>query len=296
MATTIGPTENLPSNWGRWGADDEHGTLNFITADVLRRAVGEAKLGRSVSLAQRIEPVIFSGGGPVARGSHAMPAPVQQVLAYTGSPTRAMTDVLLINVHSASMTHIDALVHIVVDGQVYPGVPLDSAVAQGTVRHGSTAAFAEGILTRGVLLDLAPGGRMDAGQEITGEDLDNAEQRLHVRLESGDALVLRGGWNQFESEAHELPVLTVDALRWIAAREVSVFIGDIGDRPPGVKSPMALHGIGLARLGLPLIDAAALDELAEAAQELSRYSFLLTAAPMPLHGATGLPINPIAIF
>lgn len=296
MTTTSGPTDNLPSNWGRWGADDERGTLHFITPEVRFRAVQEAKLGRCVSLARRVDPVIFSGGGPVARGSHAMPAPVRQVLAYTGSPARAMTDVLLINVHSASMTHIDAVAHIVVDGHVYPGIPLDSAVAEGTVRHGSTAAFAQGILTRGVLLDMAPGGRMEAGHEITGDDLDHAEERLHVRVESGDALVLRGGWNQFDSEPHQLPVLTVGALRWIAAREVSVFVGDIGDRPPGVKSPMALHGIGLARLGLPLIDAAALDELAHAAQELARYSFLLTAAPMPLHGATGLPINPIAIF
>ena len=296
MTTTSGPIEDLPSNWGRWGADDELGTLNFITPDVRLRAVREARLGRTVSLAQRLDPVIFSGGGPVARGSHAMPAPVQQVLAYTGSPARAMTDVLLINIHSASMTHIDAAVHIVLDGKVYPGVPLDEAVSEGTVRHGSTAAFADGILTRGVLLDMAPGGRMDAGHEITGRDLDEAEQRSQVRVESGDALVLRGGWDQFDPEPHQLPVLTLDALRWIAAHEISVFIGDVGDRPPGVKSPMALHGVGLARLGLALIDAAALDPLAAAARELGRYSFLLTAAPMPLHGATGLPVNPIAIF
>lgn len=296
MTTTSARVEDLPSNWGRWGADDELGTLNFITPEVRLRAVQEARLGRSVSLAHRVDPVIFSGGGPVARGAHAMPAPVQQVLAYTGSPARAMTDVLLINVHSAALTHIDAPVHIVVDGKVYPGVPLDEAVSQGTVRHGSTAAFADGILTRGVLLDLAPEGRMTPRHEITGKDLDQSEERLRVRVESGDALVLRGGWDQFDPDPDQLPVLGLEALRWIAEREVSVFIGDVGDRPPGVSSPMALHGVGLARLGLPLIDAAALDPLAATARELSRHSFMLTAAPMPLYGATGLPVNPIAIF
>ncbi|MEV6638106.1 cyclase family protein [Actinoplanes sp. NPDC051470] len=89
---------------------------------------------------------------------------------------------------------MDALGHVNIDGRVYPGAPVDEAISGGTVRRGSSTPFTTGVTTRGVLLDLAPEGALDARRQVTAADLEEAEQRGGVRVESGDALVVRGGW------------------------------------------------------------------------------------------------------
>jgi kynurenine formamidase len=286
----------IPDNWGRWGPDDELGTLNFITDEVRANAVMEAKVGRVVSLAMPVTPAPFAAG-PTPFGTTPIPAPVLMTMNFTGSPPHALAEVLVINTHHVALTHIDALAHMPSDGSVYPGRPLPDTIVRGAVAHGSTKAFAKGIVTRGVLLDLAPGSRLAAGHTVTGDDLDSAEERAGVRVRSGDALIVRGGWAVHEHLDAVLPAMTVDAVRWIAEREVSLFAGDIGDRPPPDTSlPMAMHHFGLARLALPLIDSAEVEPLAAACTELGRASFLFALGPMALDGATGVPVNPLAIF
>jgi len=290
------PAETLPSNWGRWGKDDERGTLNFITEESRARGAAVVRTGRTVSLAHPISPTTLAGGGPLPHGLSPMPAPVQQMLSYTGSPAHALSDVLVVNTHHIAMTHIDALAHIPVDGQVYPGVPIDQAVTQGTLRHASTTPFAAGITTAGVLLDLASGSRLAPGHEVTAADLDVAEKRAGVRVQSGDALVVRGGWAVHRDLAELLPTMTLDAVRWLAEREVSVLASDIGDPPPGLGGPPLLHLVGLARLGLPLVDNADVSSLAAVCSELGSWNFLFVLGVLPIHGATGVPVNPLAIF
>jgi kynurenine formamidase len=289
-------SDDLPTNWGRWGERDQLGTLNFINDETRARAVAEATTGRVVSLAFPVSPVPLAG--PIPFGTHPMPAGVTQILNFTGSPARAIADVLIINTHHAGMTHIDALVHIPIDDHVYPGVPVNSAVLFGAVHHGSTAAFASGLTTRGVLLDLAPGDRLAADYEVTGRDFDEAETRQGVRVESGDALVVRGGWRLADHVMKPVPCLTLDAVRWMAEREVSLIASDIGDRPPFPPTGqiLALHQVALPRLGMPLIDNANVDPLAEVCTELGRHSFLFVVGTMAIIGATGLPVNPLAIF
>jgi kynurenine formamidase len=284
----------LPSNWGRWGDDDELGTLNLITDEVRARAAAEVRTGRSVSLAQVIQPVPLLSG-PFAQGTFQVP-PVQQLMSYTGT-TRATADLMLVTNHHTSSTHLDALSHQTFEEQVYPGRPLAEAVTPAGVRHGSTATFASGIVTRGVLIDLAADGPLPAGHAVTPDDFEAAEEREGVRLESGDALVVRGGW-KYRFDGVPMPGLSEDAVRWMDHRGVSVYAGDIGDaHPPLVPgAPSPLHTIALARMGLPLIDAAEVDELATVCAELGRYSFLLSVAPPRIHGMTGIPVNPIALF
>ena len=192
MTAPVPSVPDEPSNWGRWGADDELGTLNFITPAARARGVAEAQTGQVVSLAATVAPVPM--GAPVPFGLSPMPAGVLQTMNWTGSPAMALTDMLLINSHHGSLTHIDALCHVPTGDQVYPGISIRETVVAGTIRQGSTAAFTPGIVTRGVFLDLAPEGKLDAGAWVTGADLDAAAERGNVRLESGDALVLRGGW------------------------------------------------------------------------------------------------------
>lgn len=287
---------DLPSNWGRWGPDDEFGTLNLITEEVRARAVAQARTGRWVSLARPVDPASMMGG-PFAAAAPASP-PVQQALLYTGDPPMGMAEVLVVTPHHPGLTHLDALAHMPVDGLVYPGRALSEAVTAAGVVHGSTTAFADGVLTRGVLLDLAPGGRLPSAHPVTGADLDAAERRGGVHLEPGDAVVVRSGWTLSWDGGTPTPGMTVDAIAWMQRRDICLYAGDIGDAfpPMDAQVPMPLHMIGLTRLGMPLVDGAEVEELAALCAELDRYAFLLTIAPPRLRGATGVPVNPLAIF
>ncbi|MFH8470916.1 cyclase family protein [Streptomyces sp. NPDC017991] len=197
----------LPSNWGRWGTDDELGTLNLITEEARARGAAEARTGRAVSLAQPIQsaPLI---SGPFAPAAGDV-SPVQRLTQYTGG-VPATADIMLVTNHHIRSTHLDALGHQIVDDQVYPGRPLAESVTPAGVRHGSPAAFAAGVVTRGVLLDLAFEGPLAAGHPITSEDFDTAEARQGVRLESGDALVVRCGWVYTIDPERPMPGISLD--------------------------------------------------------------------------------------
>lgn len=287
---------DLPSNWGRWGVDDELGTLNLITDSVRARAAEQVRTGRSVSLAMPVDPASMMGG-PFAPPTPASP-PVQQAMLYTGTPPMAMAEVLILAPHHAGLTHLDAVVHVPIDGHVYPGRPLAEAVTPSGIRHGSTTAFADGVVTRGVLLDLSPEGRLPKAHPVTGADLAAAARRNGVQVEPGDALVVRGGWSTARNMGEPMPGMTVDALTWMRDHDVALYAGDIGDAHPPVdeQTAMPLHQVGLARLGMPLIDLAEVDELASVCAGLGRFTFLLSIAPLRLRGATGVPVNPLAIF
>lgn len=286
----------LPDDRGRSGTDDELGTLNLVDDAARARAAAAVRTGRWVSLALPVEPASMLGG-PFAPPSPPAP-PVQQALLHTGIPPMGMSEVLVVTPHHPAVTHIDAVVHMPIDGVVYPGRSLAEAVPGGHVASGSTTAFAAGIVTRGVLLDLAPEGRLPSGHPITAADLDAAEARTSVALEPGDALVVRSGWAFAWGAAEPGPGMTVEAVRWMHARGVAVYAGDVSDGfpPSDPEVPMPMHMVALARLGMPLIDSAAVEELAAACRELDRWSFLLSVAPPRIHGLTGVPVNPIAVF
>lgn len=285
----------LPTNWGRWGDDDELGTLNLIDPQAQARAAAEVRSGRHVSLARAVVPVPLSGGGPVGVTA-AMPAAVMQAMNFTGTPPMAMTDSLLINTHSGGLTHIDAVSHVPAGDKVYPGVALGEAVTPTGVQRGSADAFGAGILTRGVLLDLAPDqGQLEADHRVEAAELENALARTGVSLCSGDAVVVRGGWDTNRPFDQPVPGLSLGAVGWLHDHGVSLYLGDIGDARPW-SPPLPVHQVGLARLGMPLVDATAVDELAEVCRAEKRYSFMLIVAPPRIAGATGLPVNPVAIF
>lgn len=288
--------EDLPSNWGRWGEDDERGTLNLITGEARARGAAEARTGRTVSLALPIRPAPLISG-PFAPSTQDA-SPVQQMMVYVGSPAPATADVMLVTNHHPRSTHLDALGHTIRDGRVYPGRPVDEAVTPAGARHGSTAAYAAGIATRGILLDLAADGPLPSGHAVTARDFEAAEERQGVRLESGDALVVRCGWPMTPDPDRPMPGMSLDAVRWMHRRGVSLYAGDIGDAHPDLDPacPSPLHRVALPMMGLPLIDAAEVDELAAVCAELGRYAFLLTVAPPRIHGLTGVPVNPLAVF
>ncbi|MFE2499874.1 cyclase family protein [Streptomyces scopuliridis] len=249
-----------------------------------------------MSLAIPIRPTPLISG-PFAPSTQDA-SPVQQVMVYTGSPAIATADLMMVTNHHPRSTHLDALAHMPRDGRVYPGRLLGESVTPAGVQHCSTTAFASGIVTRGVLLDLAVNGPLPSGYAVTSRDFDAAEERQGVRLESGDALVVRCGWPMTPDPARPMPGMSLDAVRWMHHRGVALYVGDIGDAHPALDPacPAPLHGVGLPLMGMPLIDAAELEELAAVSAELGRYTFLLTAAPPRIHGLTGVPVNPLALF
>ncbi|EGG49855.1 cyclase family protein [Streptomyces griseoaurantiacus] len=285
---------DLPDNWGRWGADDELGTLNLITDEVRARAAAEVRTGDWVSLAQPITPsaMFFSPFLPDTVES----SPVQQMVSHTGGPVAA--DMSLIYNHHFKSTHLDALAHWSTDEQVYPGRPRAEVVTPLGITHASTAAFAAGIVTRGVLLDLAVEGPLPPAHAVTPDDFEQAEKRQGVEVASGDALVVRLGWTGRGPADTPSPGISMDAVRWMHERGVAVIAPDRGDAHPPLNpdEPSPLHGVALGRMAMPLIDVPQLDDLAALCARLGRYSFLLTVAPPRIHGLTGVPVNPIALF
>ncbi|UEJ81811.1 cyclase family protein [Brachybacterium halotolerans subsp. kimchii] len=288
--------DDLPSNWGRWGEDDQLGTLNLIDDAARARAAAEVRDGTSVSLARPTSPAPLTTGLSPFGTPSTSPAPVMQTVNFNGFTPVATTDSLLVNTHNVGLTHLDALAHIPVDGCIYPGVPLADAVTPGGVRHGSADPFTRGIITRGVLLDLAPEGTpLTAEDRIGGGDLDAALERQGAEVHAGDAIVVRGNWDLSASMTAPAPGLDLSAVAWLDAHGAAVYVGDIGDAHPPTL-PMPMHQVALGRLGMPLVDVARLDDLARTCADLQRWSFMLVLAPPRILGTTGLAVNPIAVF
>lgn len=292
-------TQVLPDNRGRWGAQDQLGTLNLITDETRARAAAEVRTGRWVSLALPIDPTAILSGPFVPAGTRE--SPVQQLMVHPVNPVESVcanVDVLVVTNHHPRSTHLDAVAHIASEGMVYPGRPLAESVSPAGVHHGSSAAFSEGIVTRGVLLDLAGDGPLPEGHAVTAEDLERAERRENVRVESGDAVVVRCGWEFTPDPERPSPGISIDAVRWMHRRGVSLYAGDIGDAFPPLDPavPFPLHAVAITRMGMPLIDAANVEDLAMRCTAMGRFSFLLTAAPPRVTGTTGLPVNPVAVF
>ncbi|MDP9793388.1 kynurenine formamidase [Catenuloplanes nepalensis] len=289
--------ETFPNNWGRWGEDDQLGAVNLITAEARARGAAEARTGRTVSLA-RVTPIAPLTGGPMLTSMGAASTGVQTIMMFTGDAPMAMAEVMIVTTHHPEITHLDGLSHMVADGQVYPGIARADSSGPTGVRHGSADAFGDGILTRGVLLDLAPGGTLPDHHPVTADDLDAAAVRGGVDVRSGDALIVRAGWDRATAGDRNLPGMTSGAVRWMHDHGISLYGGDIGDARPPIPGdvPGALHRLALTRLAIPLLDGVRAEELAAVCAELGRYTFMLVVAVPRIAGTTGLPVNPIAVF
>jgi len=196
---------------------------------------------------------------------------------------------------------------------------LDIAAPSG-LTHGSVFAQRAGIFTRGVLLDLAATqgvAHLEPAHAITAAELEAAEQHAGVRVCTGDALILRAGAALLDAGGRSAlrPGPGPDSVEWMHQREIAVYGGDAADhigqiaagifgreRPPDepadppTRVPLPVHQIGIPAMGLVLLDQCAVEELAAACADLGRYEFLFVAAPLPIPGGTGSPVNPLAVF
>ena len=286
------------SNWGRWGDEDELGTLNLITAEKRKAATQLVQDGVSVSLARVLD----------TEESARNPRPFRQELSVsTIGEHEVAGDTYTVQYHGFAHSHMDGLPHFARDGQLYNGFPVSGLKETGAEKLGIHNAH-QGIVTRGILIDMAWFKGVDylePGTPIMIDDLEAWEAKTGVRVASGDVLLLRTGrwdaarqlpeWNFVERVAG----LHASVARWLKARDVAVIRSDgISDVMPsnvaGLFNP--LHELVIVRLGMPIFDNLDLDALAREAQQRDRWEFLFVAAPLRVQGGTGSPLNPLAIF
>ncbi|MCT4353961.1 cyclase family protein [Streptomyces sp. Je 1-79] len=296
--------ERLRREAARSAGDDEaRGALCHLTPDRVVAAVAEVRLGHTVSLSAPIETV--AGPDDPEPAVHRMTGPGPGDLRAEG--LHFATDRFAMNVHGDADSHLDALCHVVFDGELYGGVPATSVTAEGA-RALSVGLVGNGIVGRGVLLDI-PRLRgvpwLEPGDQVTADDLTAAETAQGVRVGPGDLLFVRvghrlrrtrlGPWNAATARAGLHP----DALDFLAARQVAVLGGDgNNDSAPSAVEGIAfpVHVLAIHAMGIHLMDYLRFEELVPACARAGRWSFLCVVAPLRLPGATGSPVNPIAVL
>ena len=284
------------SNWGRWGDDDQLGTVNHITDDVRLAAARAVRHGRSVSCAWDVtapdDMERATTTCPCAAdmpGAEGMPAAFHADRRWGFSSER-----IGISFHGNTVTHLDSPCHLFWDGMIYNGRPhsmVDSATGSGWA---AVTAAADGIVTRGVLLDVAG---LEPGQGVFPDDLEAAERRQGVRVRSGDAVLLRTGSGA--SDGFTQAGWHASCLPWLRDREVALIGADTPQdvQPSGYAGVlMPVHAVGLVAMGLWLLDNCDLTACAATAAELGQWDFQLAVAPVRLAGTSGSPVNPIATF
>jgi kynurenine formamidase len=282
-----------PSNWGRWGPDDERGTLNLITPEVVLAAVAGPRTGRVINLG-----ALVGRDGPVFPSRDAT---VHVVRYMDGRPTGYADDLLAVNTHSS--THLDALSHNFLNGMMYNGVSVVDAISSaGATRNAVTNVG--GIVTRGILLDVAAfrGVEMlDAGEAIGRDELDTCASAQGVTPRTGDVCLVRTGWarlfaaDRARFDAGE-PGLSLDVAEWFHEHGIVALGADNGavdvlPAEPGVR-PFGLHPRIINQQGGYLLEYLDLEELAGA----GAHEFLFVAAPLRVSGGSGSPLNPIAVL
>lgn len=284
-------------NAGRWGEDDERGTLNFITNEKRLAAASLVRCGRALSLARDLDTV----------QSGINPSPVRHTMCYQSHYPIGAVDALTLDMHGFALTHLDAVAHVYRDQDVYNKRKAAEVALPRGLNFGDMLAQKDGIFTRGVLLNIAavrgqPWLTPDEG--VYAADLDAAERRQGVRVESGDCIFVYTGLQKREASegpenlAERVGVMP-DAIRWMHEREIAVYSGDCVDafpNPYGARYAIYFHAIALAAMGLILLDIPALEPLVDVCAELARSDFLVTMAPLRIRGGTGSPVNPIALF
>ena len=291
-------------NWGRWGKDDQVGALNLVTPAKRAAAARLVRSGRSVSLSRPFP----KDPGP----NNALPAQHYMKTLPRGKGGFA-ADYYGIFYHGVASTHIDALCHTWDEEAMWNGRDPKREITFDGARFGSIEHWSEGIITRGVMLDV-PRHRgvpcVTQERPVHGWELEDILAKRGIRLEPGDAVCVYAGREAWQAQDPERPYskpfgpiatlqrpgLHVSCLPFLRDHDVSVLVWDMLDHLPiGYDIPWAVHAV-LFCYGVALLDNALLEPLARACVEEGRDDFMLVIAPLKVVGGTGSPANPLAVF
>lgn len=314
VPTAADLTRDLPKNWGRWGAEDEVGSLNFLTRAEVLRGIQSVRQGKTFTLqiqmgnpkgdpvwpgrnqAQRINVMdhghYLCGKGPVFPGK----------LEY-------VDDVMFMYLQGS--TQYDALGHVWCEDLLYNGFDANTTI--GGMSKASVLPLAErGVVGRGVLIDMARHRSkpvLDPGETFNHEDLLAAAQAQGVSIQKHDVLVIRTGWigSFYDRDRVEFyknfvePGLTFspELVQWFHEMEIPNLVTDTianevtMDPVSGVALP--LHIALMRNLGVAFTEICQLDPLAQDCADDGQWSFLYVAAPLKVVNGSGAPVNPVVV-
>lgn len=296
------------NNWGRWGDDDQIGTLNLITPDVVRAAASLIKTGRRFSLA-----LPLSLDGPQVGAVPGRVNPLRTMTAinvpYTGDPTTFCFSDDVVTMGLQAGTHWDSLAHVSYDDRLYNGFSASTISAFGAAMCGIDKVGA--LAGRGVLLDVARAKgveRLEAGCAIAPEDLDAAEGQARVKVSPGDVVLVRTGemglLKAGDKQAYgglgvSRAGLSMATVEWFHGRDVAAVATDNYSfevwPPEREDCLLPVHLLDLVEMGMTQGQNFDLEELAADCADDGAYEFFLEASPEPFVMGVGSPVNPVAI-
>lgn len=298
MAVSVGL-----GNWGRWGDDDQRGALNLVTPERVLEAARRCRSGKVYSLALPISPratPAIADRPPPQRLTLSAPGDEEYHRRRGAADGVGVNEDLLV-IASHAGTHLDALSHVYADGSLYNSNP----AASFTARRGASRLGIEQtgtIAGRAVLLDLAAHAGvafLEPGHAVSSDELEACRSAQGTELLEGDVLLVRTGWLEAHLgpealAANRQPGLGLDAVSFVGDHQVAVVGADnaaVEVLPFDRGVYLGVHIELLVRLGVPLLEHLWLGELAAD----GCHECLLAVGALPVVGATGSPVNPVAI-
>jgi kynurenine formamidase len=291
------------SNWGRWGDEDQIGTVNLITPE--RRVAAASLIQRGVTFDLGIP---FAADGPQPGGNRINPV---HLMRETGENQdfpggfHFADDYIFMPLQSA--TQWDGLSHVFYDGQLYNGYASNNVDSHGAAKN-AIDALAKGIAGRGVLLDIARlkgVDNLELGYVVTPDDLDAACVAQGVEVRAGDILCIRTGWRTVFTSTGDAnafmagePGIGLESVEWLHRRDVAAVACDnwaVEALPGETDDALPVHCVLIRDMGMTLGEMFDFEELADDCAEDGRYEFFLAGPPLKFARAVGSPINPLAI-
>jgi kynurenine formamidase len=305
-ATTARPPKSAPEfdrmfedikNWGKWGPEDQLGSLNWITEQKRKQAAGLVKLGRAVGLAFPLQKELALDSKSALEQT--------MNLSYPG----AAMDTYKIYYHGTLHTHLDALCHLMHKNKGYNGFPAGEVLTYKGCTKLGVENLKNGIVTRGVIVDI-PRLRnvpyLEPGAMVYAEDIEAWEKKTGVTIAAGDAVFLRTGRFARRAKLGPWDIHTQGAAGfhasvgpWFKKRGVAVLGSDaeLDVLPSGIEGVVTpVHELAIAALGIIVLDNVQVEPAADLAAQVNRYEFMLSISPLVVNGGTGAPVTPLAIF
>ncbi len=295
------------NNWQRWGDKDQKGALNLITKEKIAEAAALVKTGVTIGVGNPW-PVDPSPHNP-------WPAEHRMIRAgddcdYPGVPGLSVAlDYIGVQHHGISCSHIDALCHVFVDHKMYNGYPAADVKSTGATRN-DVSPMKDGIVSRGILLDIPAAKQLPylpGEYRISVKDLEEAQARQQLTVTPGDILIIHKGKQQriakegyFDPVEKGMPGLHPECVRWLHEHGVAILGSDyMNDPQPNWDCeswPIPVHYLGICGMGMTLMHSLDTMALADYCAEINRWAFQLIISPLFIPGATGSPVNPVAVF
>jgi kynurenine formamidase len=294
-------------NWGRWGPQDERGTLNCIDKAARLRGAAAVRDGIAIGCSMAVDTT--------SSDRNRYPAQLVMLIGGERAPEKGYfysTDQITIAAHGPATTHLDALCHVFFDGKMYNGFPASAVNTAGAAHNHVGVAADDGIVSRGVLLDMPrirDTGWIEPTEPVRAVELQAALDATGTDLLPGDVLIVRLGRHvrfrelgplseRVEGRTH-LAGLHPDCIEWLHRKDIGLLCSDAAHDAIPSSYPTArvpIHVACLVFMGVHLLHNMDADALAEECANRGRWDFQFVLAPLRIEGGTASPVNPIAVL